>query len=142
MIALDLQCSMGHSFEGWFDNREAFESQKKQGFIECPVCSDKNVTIVPSIFSIPGAIKKKPVEMGSNLAVGAELGKKISEFVEKNFDDVGTDFAKEALKMHYGVSKPRNIRGVSSPEEEKLLDREGIPLVKVPMLVKNKNNDA
>ena len=39
-----------------------------------------------------------------------EMGKSGREFVEKNFDDVGCDFAKEALKIHYGATEPRNIR--------------------------------
>jgi hypothetical protein len=53
--------------------------------------------------------------------------------VHKNFDDVGSEFAKEALKIHYGVAEPRNIRGVSTPEEEKTLDKEGIEYFKIPM---------
>ncbi|MEJ2169579.1 MAG: DUF1178 family protein [Desulfobacterales bacterium] len=55
------------------------------------------------------------------------------EFVEKNFDDVGCDFAKEALKIHYGAAEPRNIRGVSTKEEEKTLREEGIQFFKIPL---------
>ena len=61
------------------------------------------------------------------------MGKEIIDFVEKNFDDVGCDFAKEALKIHYGVEEPRNIRGISTKEEEKMLKEEGIDFVKIPM---------
>ena len=57
---------------------------------------------------------------------------KIVQFVEENFEDVGSDFAKEALKMHYGVSEHRNIRGVSSEQEEETLKQEGIPFFKIP----------
>jgi hypothetical protein len=62
-----------------------------------------------------------------------KVGKEIVDYVEKNFDDVGCDFAKEALKIHYGVEEPRNIRGVSTKEEEKMLKKEGIDFVKIPM---------
>ena len=62
-----------------------------------------------------------------------KVGKEIVDFVEKNFDDVGCDFAKEALKIHYGVEEPRNIRGVSTKEEEKMLKEEGIDFLKIPM---------
>ena len=133
MIAFDLQCSNGHTFEGWFEDREAFEDQKKQGLVSCPVCDDKAVFIVLSTFAIPKAqapVKKQ--ETLRHLAVG-DISRKITEFLENNFDDVGTDFTREALKIHYGVSEPRNIRGVSSAEEEKLLEKEGIPLLKIPM---------
>ena len=57
----------------------------------------------------------------------------MAEFVEKNFEDVGADFTKEALKIHYGVTEPRNIRGVSTPEEEKTLKEEGIEFLKIPV---------
>jgi hypothetical protein len=62
-----------------------------------------------------------------------KIGEKISDFVEKNFDDVGCNFAKEALKIHYGVTEPRNIRGVSTDKEEKTLKEEGIQFFKVPI---------
>ena len=52
--------------------------------------------------------------------------------MEKNFDNVGSDFAKEALKIHYGVGEPRNIRGYSTSQEEETLRQEGISFFKVP----------
>ena len=30
MIAYDLQCSFGHSFEGWFEDGPAYDDQKKE----------------------------------------------------------------------------------------------------------------
>ena len=57
----------------------------------------------------------------------------ISKYVEDNFEDVGTDFAKEALKMHYGVADQRNIRGQSSDQEEETLREEGVPFFKLPI---------
>jgi hypothetical protein len=132
MIAFDLQCSNGHTFEGWFDDRDAFDEQKKQGLVSCPICDDKGVIIVLSSFSIPKAQLPQKQETQRHLAVG-DISRKIAEFLEKNFDDVGTEFTKEALKIHYGVSEPRNIRGISSPEEEKLLEKEGVPLMKIPI---------
>ena len=132
MIAFDMQCSKGHTFEGWFDDREAFEEQKKQGLVSCPVCDDDGVFIVLSTFAIPKAQFPKKKETYRHLAVG-DISRKITEFLEKNFDDVGSEFTKEALKIHYGVSEPRNIRGISSAEEEKLLEKEGVPLLKIPI---------
>jgi len=49
----------------------------------------------------------------------------------ENFEDVGPQFAKEALKIHYGASEARNIRGVSTAEEEKMLKEEGVDFFKV-----------
>jgi len=37
------------------------------------------------------------------------------------------------LKIHYGATEPRNIRGVSTKEEEKTLKEEGIQFFKIPI---------
>jgi hypothetical protein len=62
----------------------------------------------------------------------AKLAGEVIDYIKKNFDDVGTDFAKEALKMHYGVTDKRNIKGSATAEEEKTLKDEGIEFVKLP----------
>ena len=62
-----------------------------------------------------------------------QLNKKVVAFVETNFDNVGTNFAKEALKIHYGAAEPRNIRGTSTDEEEKVLKKEGVDFIKFPV---------
>jgi hypothetical protein len=131
MIAYDLQCVKGHAFEGWFEDSDAYQNQKKKGLIACPICNDAQVSRIPSTF----AIKSRSVPTGSSLQEKnlKQMGKEVIQFVEKNFDDVGCDFAKEALKIHYGVQEPRNIRGVSTKEEEKMLKEEGIDFVKIPM---------
>ena len=131
MIAYDLQCVNGHAFEGWFEDSEAYQTQKKKKLVACPACNTTRVSRIPSTF----AIKSSPIpQQGSpeeeNLK---KVGKEIVDFVEKNFDDVGCDFAKEALKIHYGVEEPRNIRGISTKEEEKMLKEEGIDFLKIPM---------
>ncbi len=66
--------------------------------------------------------------------VMAKAMQEMSQLIESKFDDVGTDFTKEALKMHYGVTDARNIRGSSSPEEEKTLQKEGVDFFKFPVL--------
>ena len=131
MIAYDLQCVNGHSFEGWFEDRKAYEVQKKKLLIACPVCNSTSIARVPSTFAIKSSDPLK--EFSDQQADLENISKKIVDFVEKNFDDVGADFTKEALKMHYGVSKARNIRGVSTKEEEKTLKEEGVQFFKVPI---------
>jgi len=46
---------------------------------------------------------------------------------------VGHNFAKEALKIHYGLAEEREIRGVATEAEEELLRTEGVSFVKVPV---------
>ncbi len=131
MIAFDLRCAKGHIFEGWFEDSRAFESQKKNNLISCPVCHDTSVFKVPTKFAIKSS-GNGMTSSGKETAL-AEISKKVADFVENNFDNVGTEFAAEALKIHYGVSEPRNIRGVSTSLEEKTLKEEGVQFFKVPV---------
>lgn len=131
MIAYDLQCTNGHLFEGWFEDARSYDTQKADGLIACPVCNVTSVNRVPSTFAIKSSSSLK--ELPKNQQDLIEIGNQIIDYVENNFDDVGCDFAKEALKMHYGVTKPRNIKGVSTKEEEKTLKDEGIQFFKIPM---------
>lgn len=129
MIAYDLQCDKGHNFEGWFENAEGFEKQRKKGLVTCPICGSSEVNKILSTFGIakhrPG--DSPPPELENPMET-------ISKFVEKNFENVGAEFTKEALKMHYGVTEHRNIRGVSTPQEEDTLRQEGVPFFKFPIL--------
>lgn len=65
------------------------------------------------------------------------LEETLTAFIEKKFDNVGSGFATEALKIHYGISEPRNIRGTSTLEEEKVLKEEGIEFIKIPVFPKD-----
>ena len=136
MIAYDLQCTQGHRFEGWFEDRKAYLDQQKKGLITCPVCNVTSVDIVPSTFAIKSGSPSNARDLAAQRAQLEKLGNEAIEFVKNNFDDVGADFAKEALKIHYGASEPRNIRGVSTKEEEKTLEQEGINFIKIPMPVR------
>lgn len=132
MIIFDLQCSKGHRFEGWFEDGQSFETQNEQSLITCPLCNDTTIFRIPSTFAIKSS--SPAAKKNSDLRTETDaLGKKLMEFVDKNFDDVGCDFAKEALKIHYGVSEPRNIKGSSTEEEEKTLKEEGIRFFKIPV---------
>jgi len=58
----------------------------------------------------------------------------IQDYVDKNCEDVGLDFTKEALKIHYGESKKRNIKGTATPDQETLLKQEGVQFFKIPIV--------
>lgn len=131
MIVFDLSCTNGHVFEGWFEDSRDFEGQKKRKLISCPVCNDTSVFKIPTKFAIKSS-ENGTTFSGKEITL-AEITKKVADFVENNFDNVGTEFAAEALKIHYGVSEPRNIRGVSTSLEEKTLKEEGVQFFKVPI---------
>lgn len=124
MIAFDLECSKGHRFEGWFNNLHSFEQQSAKELISCPICNETRVKRVLS----PVAVKSSDQPSIDY----HRLAKEIVDYIHRNFEDVGTHFAKEALKMHYGVTDKRNIRGSATDQEEKMLKEEKIEFFKLP----------
>ena len=129
MIAFDLICGRGHTFECWFKDNASYEEQKSAGIIDCPVCNDTRVEKVISPFFVRKNGGEKKTEVDPVQALQA-----IHDFVEKHFEDVGVGFAKEALKIHFGESKKRNIKGTTTPDEETLLKTEGVPFLKIPIV--------
>jgi hypothetical protein len=57
----------------------------------------------------------------------------LSEFVEKNFEDVGDKFADEAIKMHRGEAEDRSIRGTSTDSEDEEMKDEGVEFAKMAL---------
>ncbi|MDM8549251.1 DUF1178 family protein [Desulfobacterales bacterium HSG2] len=139
MIVFDLQCNNGHVFEGWFEDGHDCEQQMENALIACPICDDTSVSRIPSTFAIKSS---QPVsDFSAQKLDPSSVARRIMEYVDKNFDDVGCDFAREALKIHYGASEPRNIKGTSTETEEKTLQQEGIEFFKIPM-PKQSDTDA
>jgi hypothetical protein len=139
MIAFDLRCSNGHSFEGWFKDLESFYEQNSKDMIICPVCKSTKISRELS----PVAIKSIRGEENpqDNKPDYRKLAMGVMEYIRDNFEDVGADFAKEALKIHYGAAEKRDIRGSATDDEEKTLKDEGIKFFKFPF-VKPKDEDS
>ena len=133
MITFDLECSNGHIFEGWFDSLSSFEDQENKKLVRCPTCDDFHVRRVLS----PVAVRKSSPERQTAPPSVApidyrRLAREMVDYMQKNSKDVGAGFTAEALKMHYGVSEKKNIRGTATAEEEKTLKEEGVEFFKVP----------
>lgn len=146
MIVFDLECINGHVFEGWFDDRDDLNRQQEQGLLQCPVCDSFSVS--PKLSAVAIRKSASPVPAGSNremmsqaqLDAMAEFAEKMTEYVENNYEDVGSSFAKEALEMHYGAKEFKQIRGTTTLEEEKTLEKEGVPTVKIPVFKKDSDD--
>jgi len=147
MIIFDLACGCGCTFEGWFQDRNDFENQLAAAFLECPQCGSREIRKIlsPTRFQASGSAggslgSRRP--SGSVSPADAEKAlETLQKFVEENFEDVGVNFANESLKIHYGVTEPRNIRGVTTKSEEKKLKEEGINLLKIPMPLKTEKTN-
>jgi len=137
MIAFDLFCSKGHKFECWFKDSSSFEEQKSTGLITCPICNDNQIEKAFSPFRIKKNGEKKREEIDPQQAYQAL--QIINDYIDKHFEDVGADFYKEALKIHYDEAEKRNIRGTATTEEEVILKEEGVQFFKVPIIKRMMN---
>ena len=131
MIVFDLECANGHPFEGWFNSSASFEEQARKKLVTCPVCEDTRVRRVLSPVATKMA-RTEPERLPDSIDY-RKLAKEIVDYVNQNFEDVGSNFAKEALRMHYGVSEKKNIKGSATGEEEKMLREEQIEFFKLPI---------
>ena len=127
MIIYDLQCAHDHKFEGWFKSREEYDLENQAKRLSCPLCGDSQIKLLPA----GGHVSVK--ERTSNHNNQKEMVRAFSKYMEKNFDNVGADFAEEALKMHFEEVDHRNIRGTMTDVEEKELQEEGVEYIKVPV---------
>jgi hypothetical protein len=136
MIAFDLICSKGHKFECWFTNGDSFEKKKSSGILRCPVCDDSHIDKAFSTFAIKKYSDKREEKREEKIDPhqAYQVLQVITEYVNKNFEDVGLNFAKEALKIHFGEAEKRNIKGLALPDEEKILQEEGVRFLKLPVL--------
>ncbi|MDR1110720.1 MAG: DUF1178 family protein [Deltaproteobacteria bacterium] len=141
MVVFDLTCINGHQFEGWFESLADLEEQIGARMLVCPVCGDANVARRPSTF---GLVKSRPPvpaspgqdQASARMASAYDRLRALTQTLEAEFADVGSNFSDEALKIHYGVSPRRNIRGLSTDDQEQMLRKEGVEFFKVPMLVR------
>ena len=137
MKVLNLQCTHGHGFEGWFASEDDFQGQLGRGLVECPMCGDVQVNKLPSAPRLNlGA--SAPVEPKQDLVAAPEKALqaawlKMVQHVMANTEDVGERFADEARKIHYGESDERGIRGQASAEETVALLEEGISVLPLPV---------
>ena len=138
MIIYDLLCDQQHRFEGWFKNADEFQQQLQTGLVSCPVCGSEHVQKVPSASHISTGHGQRDERLApATQADTAEFSKAklvalLHDYVNKNYDDVGTRFVEEAKKIHYGESEARNIRGLATASEVKELKEEGISALPLP----------
>jgi len=162
MIRYALRCENDHSFESWFQDSSAYETQVKRKLVSCPVCDSVKIEkaiMAPRIVGKKGRERAEPAAPapaptpaapeaatpGSTPLVMAqerELRAKLKELrdhIVKNADNVGERFPNEARKMHYGEIEHRPIYGEASPEEAKSLIDEGVEVSPLPVLPEDRN---
>jgi len=150
MKVLDLQCSDLHVFEGWFGSEQDFCSQLERGLLSCPICANAVVTkrlSAPRLnlgkVAEPNPSRSKeisPSGAASDPFTQRQLAAlAVARQLMAQTEDVGTQFAQEARKIHYGESPERVIRGQASVQEAAELVEEGISVLPLmlPEILKN-----
>ena len=129
------------SFDSWFSSSKEYEKLKKRKFLNCHSCNSLNVEktlMSPSVFRSKSNVKITHLDSEYK-----EIKKKISDyqnFIKKNLNYVGENFAYEARSIHYNNKKAsKGIYGLASTDDLKELKEEGIEVELVPW-VKNTTN--
>ncbi len=159
MIRYSLRCERDHTFESWFQDSAAYDSQVKRNLVSCPVCESVKIEkaiMAPRIVGkkgreradpvaapaapaeAPGAAGSTPLLMAQERELRAKI-KELRDHIVKNADNVGEKFPNEARKMHYGDIEHRPIYGEASPEEAKSLIEEGVEVSPLPVLPDDRN---
>ena len=138
MIKYKLNCKdCNLSFDSWFANSKEYEKLIKKKLLNCHNCNSSEIE--KTIMS-PRLIKKSNEKQDLKFK---KINKKIQEyqnFIKKNFDYVGNNFAHEARSIHYSEKKKsKGIYGTASNNEIKELKEEGIDAEIMPWFKDNNN---
>ena len=151
MKVLNLACTFGHGFEGWFDSDQEFDHQRARGVLECPICCDRHIEKRPSAPRLHLTRRSPVVEPGAEVQ-DAPRSDAESEVIDdasrhlrlrsawlalalhlkQHSEDVGSRFAEEARDMHRGDAVVRPIHGNATAAEATALIEEGLPVLPLP----------
>lgn len=134
MKVLNLRCANGHGFEGWFGSDDDFMDQNGRGLVECPLCSDKVISRLPTAPRLNlGAGRGDAPAVAAAAADPQAIWLQAVRQLLARTEDVGERFAEEARRIHHGESERRGIRGQATPEEREALHDEGIEVIALPL---------
>ncbi len=133
MIRFALKCACGHRFDSWFRDNQAFEDLSAAQRLSCPACGGASVAKAPMAPHVASGPRERGEDEAANsLAVLRETLLRVRDAVEGSCENVGTAFAEEARKIHYGESAPRAIYGDATDEEAAALAEEDITFARLP----------
>lgn len=157
MILFTLKCSADHQFEGWFRDNAAYDRQHRRGLIACPECGSSKVEKAPMSPRLGRSQKSAPETAAAEAPSEPSMpsmptmpATQVSDeapptpaqvrralqilrrHIERNCEDVGTQFATEARRIHKGEAKTRGIYGEATQAETKALLEDGIEIASIP----------
>lgn len=146
MIVFDLRCTHGHVFEAWFGSSSAYDRQRIEGLLVCPVCGDPGIekaVMAPNI-APKNSFGRRHAPMRSAEAQSEAVNptswraviSKIAEAQARTLETsewVGGSFATRARAMHDGDEPSAVIHGQATLDEARGLIEDGVAVA--PLLV-------
>ena len=139
MILYQLRCPDGHEFDGWFSGSSAFDEQIENAEVICPVCGNTNISKALMAPNITPARRLKAARLSEETGKISAQIRQLRTQIEKNAENVGKNFAREARRIHYKETAGRGIYGEASMGEVKELYKEGIEIFPLPALPEEHN---
>ena len=142
MIKYQLICSdCNLVFDSWFSSSKEFEKLKKKKLLNCHKCNSVQIEkslMKPNVLN-RGKDHQELLPNDDNLSIKKTI-KEYQNFIKKNLDYVGSNFAYEARSIHYNKRKRnKGIFGKASEKDIIELKEEGIETHSIPWF-EDKNN--
>ena len=127
-------CEM--TFDSWFSSSKEYEKLKKKKFLNCHTCNSLNIEktlMSPNILTLNNNFKNnKEIQKYKETK---KLISKYQQFIKKNFNYVGENFAYEARSLYYKDKKSKkSIYGMATKKDIKELKEEGIKTAIIPWI--------
>jgi hypothetical protein len=129
MILFDLRCAGGHVFEAWFGSSEAYESQQRQGLVQCPLCDTQKVEKAVMAPRVRAKGNSFTVTDATQMLTAMAQAQKT---LLAQSDYVGNHFVDEARAIHLGEADARSIWGTATRDQAASLNEEGIAVTPLP----------
>ena len=142
-------CSDEKEFDGWFKSIDAYEKQKLQRLINCPICGSEKVEKLLTTPSLK-TNKNKTSDIKDKLFKNSKknetfignvdsdnistLLRTLKKEVQKNSTFVGNEFVSQVRSMKEGKIKEKPIHGHGTNKEIKELRDEGIDVINIPWI--------
>lgn len=145
MFIVNLQCSDGHSFEGWYDSAHDYYLRFKNSEISCPTCNNSNVkrkSSAAKLLKSSNKTKQKNfahlgkaiifhngnhIKVNSEITMTVEIQKAIARIVQKIKNSNNNEKNRFTERVQETIMKHDS----KEVENEQLTDEEGVPYFKI-----------
>ena len=113
MIQYNLKCECGKIFDSWFSSSSEFDLLGKKKLLKCIYC---NSSAVSKSVMAPNLTNKSNNNKSNKVSKKTKLEKDITtqlmhirKYIEKNCENVGKNFSREARNIHYDKKSSKGI---------------------------------